>query len=188
MPPQTGQTTLGLGRLAVEDVDLVGRQVGFFEELGLRLVRLLAVLAERADEPLTEDRGEGRGDHERFDAEVEEPEQGGDRVVGVDGGEDEVAGRRRLAGDRRRLLVANLTDHDHVGVLPHDRPQAAGERLAALVVDLHLGDVVEVILDRVLDGDDVLLEAVDLAEAGVERGRLARAGGAAAEETSRGAG
>ena len=71
----------------------------------------------------------------------------------------------RLAGDRGGLLVADLADHDDVGVLPQDRPQAGGEGLAGLGVDLHLGDVVEVVLDRVLDGDDVLLVAVDLAEA-----------------------
>ena len=57
-----------------------------------------------------------------------------------------------------------------------------GERLAGLGVDLHLGDVVQLVLDRVLDGDDVPLVAVDLAERGVERGRLAGPGRPAAEE------
>ena len=51
-----------------------------------------------------------------------------------------------------------------------------------LGVDLHLGDVVQLVLDRVLDGDDVPLVAVDLAERGVERRGLAGPGRPAAEE------
>ena len=38
------------------------------------------------------------------------------------------------------------------------------------------------VLDRVLDGDDVLLKAVDLVQAGVEGGALAGAGRAAHDE------
>ena len=38
------------------------------------------------------------------------------------------------------------------------------------------------VLDRVLDGDDVLLVAVDLVQAGVQRGALAGAGRAADDE------
>ena len=70
----------------------------------------------------------------------------------------------RLAGDRRRLLIADFADHDDVGVLAENRSQAGGESLPGLGVDLHLGDVVELVLDRVFDRDDVLLVAVDLAK------------------------
>ena len=120
--------------------------------------------------------------------EVEQPEQRGHGVVGVNRREDHVTGVGGLAGDRRGLLVADLTDHDHVGVLPQNRPQGGGEGLAGLGVDLHLGDVVQVVFDRVLDRDDVSLVAVDLAEGGIERGRFSRPGGAAAEEHAVGLG
>ena len=57
----------------------------------------------------------------------------------------------------------------------------AGEREAGLLVDLHLGEALELVLDRVLDRDDVLLDRVELVERRVERRRLARAGRAGHE-------
>ena len=125
----------------------------------------------------------GAGDHERLHAQVEQPARiAVDRVVGVQRGEHHVAGLGRLAGDLGRLLVADLADVDHVGVLPQDAAQLRGERLAGLGVDLDLRDVVDVVLDRVLHGDDVLLVAVDLAQAGVQRRALAGPGRAAHDE------
>ena len=59
------------------------------------------------------------------------------------------------------------------------RPLA--KRQAGLVVDLDLGDALELVLDRVLDRDDVLLGRVELVQRGVERRRLARAGRAGDE-------
>ena len=54
------------------------------------------------------------------------------RVVGVQRGEHEVAGERRLDRDLRGLAVADLADHDDVGVGAHHRAQARGERQARL--------------------------------------------------------
>jgi hypothetical protein len=88
-----------------------------------------------------------------------------------------VAGEGGLHGDVGRLHVADFAQHDHVGVLTQQGAQGGGEGHADLLVHLRLGDAVEVVLDRVLDGRDVhRLVLVELAEGGVERGRLARAG------------
>ncbi len=46
----------------------------------------------------------------------------------------------------------------------------------AFVVDLDLVDAAQVVLDRVLDGDDLALDVVDARERRVERGGLAAAG------------
>ena len=54
------------------------------------------------------------------------------RVVGVQRREHQVAGQRRLDRDLRRLAVADLADHDDVGVGAHHRAQAGGERQAGL--------------------------------------------------------
>ena len=79
-------------------------------------------------------------------------------------------------------LVADLADHDDVGVGAHHRAQARGEVQPRLGVDLHLLDAGELVLDRVLDGDDVLLGRVQHLQRGVERRRLARAGGPGDED------
>ena len=42
------------------------------------------------------------------------------RAVGVQGGEDQVAGLCRLQGDPRDLGIAHLADEDHIGVLAQD--------------------------------------------------------------------
>jgi len=93
----------------------------------------------------------------------------------------EVARERGLDRDAGGLGVADLADEDDVGVLAEDRPEALGEGDAGDLVDLDLVDRGEDVLHRVLDGHDVALAAVDLAEGGVERRRLAAAGGADAD-------
>ncbi len=117
--------------------------------------------------------------------EVEQAEDRADRVLGVHRRVDEVAGHRRLHRHRRGLDVADLADEDDVGILPQDRAEDVGERVALLVVDRDLRAALEVVLDRVLDRDRVALLDVDLAKAAVERGRLARAGRAAGEQEAR---
>src|SRR5579871_3357259 len=166
----------------VEVFDLVDRQVGLAQHVGVGLVTYLALGAEDAHQALAQDGADGAGHRRRLHAQVEQADQGRHRVVGVQGREDHVAGLGRLAGDLGRLLIADLADHDHVGVLPQDAAQLRGEGLARLDVDLDLRHVGHLALDRVLDGDDVLLKAVDLVEAGIQRGALAGAGGAADDE------
>jgi len=77
----------------------------------------------------------------------------------VDGRENEVTRQGRLDGDLGRLRVADLADHDLVGVMTEDGPQPAGEGQALLLVDRDLGDAVDLVLDGVLDGDDLVLGA-----------------------------
>src|ERR1051326_7275918 len=48
-------------------------------------------------------------------------------VGGVKGGEDQVTGIGRLEGRVQRLQVADLTQQDHVGVLPHDVAERGAE-------------------------------------------------------------
>ena len=53
-------------------------------------------------------------------------------VLGVQGGEDEVAGLGRGQGDRDRLQVAHLADQDDVGVLAQHVLEGVGERVGVL--------------------------------------------------------
>jgi hypothetical protein len=53
-----------------------------------------------------------------------------------------VARERRLDGDLGGLEVADLTDHDDVGVLPQEGAQRGREVQADVVVHLHLVDAI----------------------------------------------
>ena len=113
---------------ATRPLELLGRPAGL-DELGFgRLVRLLALVAEPAGEPLRDHAVERARDEEGFDAHLDEPHRRRRGVVGVQRREHEVTGERGLDRDDRRLLVADLTDEDDVGVGTQDRSQRAARR------------------------------------------------------------
>ena len=87
-----------------------------------------------------------------------------------------MTGERRLNRDLRSLQVADLADHDDVGIVAQHRAQDLSEREADLRLDLHLVDAVELVLDRVLDREHLAVRRVQLDQRGVERGGLAAAG------------
>ncbi|MNQ96372.1 hypothetical protein D3C85_1119740 [compost metagenome] len=87
-------------------------------------------------------------------------------------------GLRRLDGDRGGFQVADLADHDHVRVLAQEGAQRLGEVHALLGVDVDLVDAFQVDLHRVFGGGDVDVRGVEDVQAGIQRHRLARAGGA----------
>ncbi len=89
-----------------------------------------------------------------------------------------MAGERGLHGHVGGFLVADLADHHHVRVLTQDGAQAAGEGHVDLGVDLGLADAFEVVLNGILDGEDVARTVVEGRQRGIERGGLARTGGA----------
>ena len=81
----------------------------------------------RRTQALRDDALHRGGDLVAGDADVDEASDGARRVVGVERGEHEVAGERRLDRDLRRLAVADLADEDDVRVLAHDGAQRRAE-------------------------------------------------------------
>src|SRR5665811_1479169 len=147
------------GLVGVEDQVLDA--AGHHHHLGGRHA---AFAADVGDEPLGDRAAQGRGEHHAGlvlqvrREEVDDPVDRLGRVEGVDGGEHEVAGLGRREGGANGLLVAHLADQDHVGVLAQ-------------------------VLDRVLEGDDVVRAgAVDVVDHRRQGRRLARAGGARDED------
>src|SRR5688572_20337738 len=136
----------------------------------------LAVFADLAHQALREHAVQRGDEVVEIDLHVQEAAQNVDDVVRVNGGEDEVAGQRRLHGDLRGLFVADLTDHDLVRIVAEDRAQTAREREALLLVDRDLRDAAQLILDRVFDGDDLVFGRLDLGERRVKSGRLTGTG------------
>ena len=111
---------------------------------------------------------------------VDDAVDGGGSRIGVQRGESQVAGlgdaERRFNG----LQISHFADQNHIRVFSKGRPQGVGERLGvgvqlALVDHAVLVHVHE--LDRVLDGEDVLVAlAVDLVDHGSQGGGLPRSG------------
>ena len=95
--------------------------------------------------------------------------------------EDKVAGERGADGDFGGFEVAHFADHDDIRVAAQDAAEGGGEGQVDFRLHGDLDDAVELVFDRVLDGDDAALLDVERAEECVERGALAAAGGAGDE-------
>ena len=132
-----------------------------------------AVRAAHPHQPLRHDAVQGGDEAVGIDPHVDEAADDVEHVVGVHGGEHQVAGQRRLHGDLRGLRIADLADHDLVRVVAQDGAQAAREGQALLLVDRDLQHAGQLVFDRILDGDDLVLAVVDLGDRGVQRGGLA---------------
>src|SRR5437870_4414328 len=87
-------------------------------------------------------------------------------------GEHEVSRERGLYGGRERLGIADLANHDHVGILAKHRPQPAREREARLLVGLSLVDARQRVFDWIFDRDDVLAGLDELRQTRIQRRRL----------------
>ena len=152
-------------------------------ELEIRgLVHRRARRTDLAHEALPDDPDQRRRHEKRLDAHVEQAEQRRAGIGRMQRGHHQVAGECGLDRDPCGLLVADLADQDHVGVLTHDRLQPGRERDLGLQVDLHLVHRRKDVLDQIFDRHNVQLGAADLRQSGVERRRLARAGRTAALE------
>ena len=88
----------------------------------------------------------------------------------------EVTRDGRLHRDGRRFPVADLADHDNVGVLTQNGTQGVAKGQVRLGIHLHLIHAVHVRLHGVLHRDDVHHVAVKLVQCGVKRGGFTGAG------------
>src|ERR1700756_1199442 len=135
-----------------------------------------AVFADRTDEALRQNTVERGDEVVGLDAHIEEATQHVDHVVGVDRGEDEVAGECGVDSNLGGFLVADFADEDLVGVVPQDGSEASGEGQALLFVYRNLGNAADLVFDRVFNCDDLVFVAFDFVEGGVERGGFAGTG------------
>ena len=132
--------------------------------------RSLADRAEFADEALGEDGADGGCDEERLDPDICETGDGGRGVVGVEGGENQVAGEGCVDRDVGGLGIPDFPDHDDVGSLAEHGAEGGPEGHSDFRLHHHLVDAGQFVFHRILDRDDFLVRLVDHIEAGVERG------------------
>ena len=74
---------------------------------------------------------------------------------------NQVACKRRADRDVGGFKIADLADHDHIRILPHDVTQSRGERQTDLRIDMDLIDAVHLVLDRIFNGDDLAIRDID---------------------------
>ena len=134
--------------------------------------------AQRADQALGHDAEQGRVDQIGRYAEIEHAGDGRRRVVGVQGGQHQMARQGRLDGHLGRFQIADFADHHDVRVLPHQGAHAIGETEIDAVLDLHLVERGLDHFDRVLNGAHVHFRRRQLLQCRVQRRRLAGTGGA----------
>jgi len=133
----------------------------------------LAVGTDRANQALGKGNKEHGGHQKRLDPHIEKPGHGARRVVRVHGAQEPVARLRRLHGDHCRFRIPDLTDHDHVRILPQYRPQAPRKGHAGFAVELDLPDVRDPVFNGILEGDDVDVGLIQLAQDRIETRALA---------------
>ncbi len=81
-------------------------------------------------------------------------------VVGMQRGQDQMPGKRRLHGDFGGFLFPNLTDHNNVRILAQHVLEHLRKSEADVLPDFVLVDDVDLILHRIFDGDDILFDTV----------------------------
>src|SRR3954469_17126390 len=121
-----------------------------------------AVRAVLADQSKTKHSGNARGEKKRLDLHIDQAGKNAGSASAVNRADHQVAGEAGLNGNRGRFRISNLTDHDHLRVLPHQRTQCDRVRELFRAVDLRLADHREMKLDRVFyradaDGRPMLL-------------------------------
>src|SRR5277367_4516923 len=131
------------------------------------------MFANGAYQPLGKDAVERGNKIVSFHSHIEKTSQHVDHVVGMDGGEHQVTGQRGVDGNLCCFLVADFAHQDLVRVMAQNGAQAAGEGKALLLVNRDLSNAANLVLDRVLDGDDLVFVALDLVQGRVKRRGLA---------------
>jgi hypothetical protein len=152
---------------------VLARKPAFDQRFGRNRMRFCAVLADAPDETLGADQVERAGHEEGLDPHVHQAVHRAGGVVGVQRGEHEVTGQRRLDGDLGGLEVADLADENRVGILAEEAAQRRREVEPDALPHLHLIDAHQVELDRVLGGHDVRLGGIDPRDRRVQRVGLA---------------
>ena len=137
----------------------------------------IAVGAGAPHQPLRHHADQRGSDEKVLDAQIAQTGNRRRCVIGVQGGQDEVAGHRRLHRRARGLRIADFAHHDDVRIVPEEGAQCTGEGQIDGGIGLGLGDTRQAIFDRVLDGEDLALAVRQPLEEGIKRRRLARAGG-----------
>ena len=141
-----------------------------------------AVRADPTDKALTDNASDGVGDEKGFDAHIAQTDKSSEGAVGVDGGDDKVAGERGFEGSGGGDGIASFANDDDIGVLAQKVSDGVCEAHASGFVDLDLCDAIDGVFDGVFDGDDVDFVFAAVKEGAVDSGGFSRACGSSHED------
>ena len=145
------------------------------EGLVRRIVGFLAMFADARGQALGQHPDDGGRHHIGFNADFHEAHDGLGRRIGVQCGEDQMAGQSCFRGNLCGLKVTDFADEDDIRILTQQGAKDCRKLEVNVRVDLALGDAHQLDLHRVLDGGDIDVGFVDLMDRGVQRGGLAHA-------------
>lgn len=94
----------------------------------------------------------------------------------MQGAKHQMPGERCLNTHLGRFSIPHFTNENHVWSLAKHRTDNAGKIETDVVTNFHLIDPGEVILHRILGGDDLCIWTIEFIERGIERGRFSRTG------------
>src|SRR6266568_688230 len=164
------------GAFGEDHVSPLGRIEARFLEFVRRVTfGSLAVFADDANQPLGQDAVQGADKVVWLDAHVDEAADDVGHVVGVNSGEEQVAGERGLDGDLRGFLVADFAHHDLVRIVAEDGTQTARESKPLLLIDRNLRDAANLVFHRVFNRDELVFVGLDLIDGRIQRRGLAGA-------------
>src|SRR5205823_9838664 len=105
--------------------------------------------------PLCQDADQRRSEEIVLDAHIDKPCYCTWRIIRMERAKDQMA--RKSGPDRNvgSLEIANLSDHDDVGILTDDVTQSRSECKTDLRIHVDLIDAIHLILDRIFDRDDL---------------------------------
>ena len=95
-----------------------------------------ATFAELTYQALRNHGAQCRLEQKTFDAKIEKARHRRRRGFGVKGGQDQMAGQRRVDGDMGCFRIAHLADHDHIRILTHEGAQSTRESQSDRRLDL----------------------------------------------------
>src|SRR5690606_27828034 len=134
--------------------------------------RLPAVRTESSDQTLSLHRNDRGSRKKGLHAHINQTSKGTESVVGVQSGKHKMTGQSRLHCNFGGLQISNLTDHDHVWILPQNRPERPCDTETDITVHLHLGQVRHLNLNWALNCDDLALTVIAAVQRRIKRGRF----------------
>ncbi len=135
--------------------------------------------AERTDfthQSLRHNAHQRAGDHVRLYTHIHQSDNGGSRVIGMQGGKHQVSGDSGTYGNGSGFRISGLTNHDDIRVLSKQGSQSDFKGQSRHIIYLHLIQLRHIFLHRVFNGGNIYASLGQLIQNHIQGGRLTGTG------------